>query len=120
VEVPLGRESPYGEPAARWGTVLILDRGLAARLSWLQADELPGSESLREIRTSGLKRGEGCHPARRDRSLSYSTVEPVRVFVDLMKGKPFENRSPARLGARVVGILDASLRSATAGGAEAV
>ena len=48
----------------------------------------------------------------------YACVEPLRVFVDLIKGKPVENRSPAWLGARVVGILDASLRSA--GRAEAL
>jgi hypothetical protein len=45
------------------------------------ADVLPGSESwresrMREIRTSGLTRGEGCHAALRDRSLSYSTASP--------------------------------------------
>lgn len=56
----------------------------------------------------------GCKPG------FYACVEPLRIFVDLMKGKPVENRSPAWLGARVVGILDASLRSATTGRAEVV
>jgi predicted dehydrogenase len=50
----------------------------------------------------------------------YACLEPLRVFVGLLKGKPVENRSPAWLGARVVGILDASLRSAASGRAEVV
>lgn len=45
----------------------------------------------------------------------YACVEPLRVFVDLLKGKAVENRSTARLGARVVEILDAALRSASSG-----
>jgi hypothetical protein len=54
---------PLRNPAVRLGTVLILDRGLAAELSRLCAGVLLGGESLREsrmreIRTSGLTRGE--------------------------------------------------------------
>ncbi len=54
------------------------------------------------------------------RSGFYACLEPLRVFVDLIKGKPVENRSPAWLGARVVGILEASLRSAATGRPEVV
>jgi predicted dehydrogenase len=42
---------------------------------------------------------------------AYSCVEPLRVFVDLIKGAAAENRSPVRLGAQVVEILDAAFRS---------
>jgi hypothetical protein len=50
----------------------------------------------------------------------YACLEPLRVFVGLLKGKPVENRSLAWLGARVVGILEAILRSAASGRAEVV
>jgi predicted dehydrogenase len=50
----------------------------------------------------------------------YACLEPLRVFVDLIRGKPVENRSPAWLGARVVGILDAGLRSVASGKPEIV
>jgi len=42
----------------------------------------------------------------------YSCVQPLRTFIDLIKGLPVENRSPAELGCRVVEILDAAFRSA--------
>jgi hypothetical protein len=51
---------------------------------------------------------------------AYECVEPLRVFVELIRGKSVENRSPAWLGKRVVDILDASLRSAGTGKAEAI
>jgi predicted dehydrogenase len=51
---------------------------------------------------------------------SYECVEPLRVFVELIRGKSVENRSPAWLGKRVVEILDATLRSAVTGRAEAI
>ncbi len=50
----------------------------------------------------------------------YGCIEPLRVFVDLIKGKCVENRSSVRLGARVVEVLSASLRSAESGKPEAV
>jgi predicted dehydrogenase len=51
---------------------------------------------------------------------SYECVEPLKVFVDLIRGKSVENRSPAWLGKRVVEILEASLRSAGTGRTEAI
>jgi len=51
---------------------------------------------------------------------SYQCVEPLKVFVGLIQGKPVENRSPAGLGKRVVDILDAALRSAGTGKTEAI
>jgi hypothetical protein len=56
------------------------------------ADVLPGSESwcesrMREIRTSGLTRGEGCHAALRDRSLSYSTATRCAEHVRQLGGE---------------------------------
>jgi predicted dehydrogenase len=51
---------------------------------------------------------------------SYECIEPLRVFVDLIRGKSVENRSPAWLGKRVVDILEASMRSAATGRAEAI
>jgi predicted dehydrogenase len=51
---------------------------------------------------------------------SYECVEPLKVFVDLIRGKSVENRSSAWLGKRVVEILDASLRSAVTGRIEAI
>ncbi len=42
----------------------------------------------------------------------YSCVQPLRTFIDLIKGRPVENRSTAELGCRVVEILDAAFRSA--------
>jgi hypothetical protein len=47
-------------------------------------------------------------------------VEPLRVFVELLRGQPVENRSPAWVGKRVVDILDAALRSANSGTIEAI
>ncbi len=41
----------------------------------------------------------------------YDCVKPVRVFVDLLKGKPAENRSSERLGARVVSFIEAVFQS---------
>jgi predicted dehydrogenase len=51
---------------------------------------------------------------------SYECVEPLRVFVELIRGKSVDNCSPAWLGKRVVDILEASLRSAGTGRAEAI
>lgn len=51
---------------------------------------------------------------------SYECVEPLRVFVELIRGKAVENRSPAWLGKRVVDILEPSLRSAGTGKIEAI
>ncbi len=50
----------------------------------------------------------------------YNCVEPLYRFVDLIQGKPVENRSSASLGAQVVAILDAALRSARSGGVEVI
>jgi predicted dehydrogenase len=50
----------------------------------------------------------------------YVCVEPVKVFVELIRGKPVENRSPVWLGKRVVDILDAALRSAETGKIESI
>ena len=51
---------------------------------------------------------------------TYSCVEPVNRFVDLILGKDVENSSPAELGARVVQLLDGAYRSATSGKPEKV
>jgi predicted dehydrogenase len=56
----------------------------------------------------------------RQRGGSYECVEPLKVFIGLIRGKPVENRSPAWLGKRVVEILEASLRSADTGVAERI
>lgn len=45
----------------------------------------------------------------------YDCSQPANVIVDLAKGRPAENKSPAELGARVVELLDAAYRSADAG-----
>ncbi|MGH9446764.1 MAG: Gfo/Idh/MocA family protein, partial [Terriglobia bacterium] len=50
----------------------------------------------------------------------YSCVEPLHAFVDLIQGKKVENRSDAELGAAVVEILDAALRSASSGRSQKV
>jgi predicted dehydrogenase len=50
----------------------------------------------------------------------YQCVEPLHRFIDLIQGKPVENRSSASLGARVVAILDTALRSVRSGQAEVV
>jgi len=46
---------------------------------------------------------------------SYSCVEPVRTFVELIRGGGAENRSDARLGQRVVETLAALLASSRSG-----
>ncbi len=51
---------------------------------------------------------------------TYSCVEPVNRFVDLILGKEVENSSPAELGARVVQLLEAAYRSALSGKVEEV
>jgi predicted dehydrogenase len=51
---------------------------------------------------------------------AYSCVEPVHAFVDLIQGKPVENRSSGWLGAKVVGVLEAAFRSAKSGKMESV
>lgn len=50
----------------------------------------------------------------------YRCVEPLRTFVDLVQGKPAENRSSAALGVRTVELLDAAFRSARKGKMEEV
>lgn len=42
----------------------------------------------------------------------YTCVQPLRTFIDLIKGRPIENRSSADLGARVVQTLAAAFESA--------
>src|SRR5438093_1380912 len=42
----------------------------------------------------------------------YSCVQPLRTFIDLIKGLPVENRSSAELGTRVVQTLAAAFESA--------
>jgi predicted dehydrogenase len=51
---------------------------------------------------------------------AYPQAEPVRVFLGLVRGDAVENRSDAALGARVVEVLDAALRSARSGVRERV
>jgi predicted dehydrogenase len=51
---------------------------------------------------------------------AYPQAEPVRVFLDLVRGYRAENRSDAALGACVVELLDAALRSARSGVRERV
>jgi predicted dehydrogenase len=50
----------------------------------------------------------------------YKCIEPLRAFVDLVQGKPVENRSSAALGVRTVEFLDAAFRSACTGKVEEV
>ncbi len=47
--------------------------------------------------------------------IAWSFQRVVDRFVDLARGRDVENRSPAELGARVVEVLDAMYRSASAG-----
>lgn len=42
----------------------------------------------------------------------YDCIQPIHAFVDLVRGRPVENRSSESLGARVVSFIDASVRSA--------
>jgi predicted dehydrogenase len=51
---------------------------------------------------------------------TYSCVEPVERFVDLITGRSTANHSTAELGARVVDLLDAAYRSAASGRPEKV
>jgi len=51
---------------------------------------------------------------------TYACVKPLYRFVDLIQGKPVDNRSPVELGARVVELLDAAYRSAQSGRPESV
>jgi predicted dehydrogenase len=51
---------------------------------------------------------------------AYPQAEPVHVFIDLVHGRSVENRSDAAIGARVVEVLDAALRSARSGTVERV
>ncbi len=50
-----------------------------------------------------------------DDDTRYQCIEPLRTFVALMRGETVENRSNATVGARVVEVLDALLRSAQTG-----
>lgn len=43
----------------------------------------------------------------------YDCIEPIHVFIDLIRGKPVENRSSESLGARVVSFVEAAFRSAS-------
>jgi predicted dehydrogenase len=45
----------------------------------------------------------------------YSCVAPLRVLIDLISGKTVENPASARLGTRVVEVIDAAFRSAKSG-----
>lgn len=51
---------------------------------------------------------------------AYSCIQPVTTFVELIQGKPVENRSTASLGARVVELIDAAIRSSRSGKAERI
>ncbi len=51
---------------------------------------------------------------------AYECESPLRVFVDLCRGKPVENAADGVVGARAVEVLDAMYRSAASGKAEAV
>ena len=42
---------------------------------------------------------------------SYLCIQPLRTFIDLIKGLPVENRSHAELGVHVVETLDAAFQS---------
>ena len=42
----------------------------------------------------------------------YDCIGPIDALVDAGAGRPFDNNSPAELGARTVEILDAAYRSA--------
>jgi len=50
-----------------------------------------------------------------DDDTKYQCIEPLRTFAALIRGEAVENRSTASLGARVVELLDALLRSAHTG-----
>ena len=51
---------------------------------------------------------------------AYVCIEPVNRFIDLCKGLPVENAGPALVGARAVEVVEAMLRSAKSGSAEAI
>ncbi len=57
-----------------------------------------------------VHRAELAHPPG-----GYSCVAPMRRFVDLIQGKPVDNRSSAKIGASAVAVIDAALRSARSG-----
>ena len=50
----------------------------------------------------------------------YDCTGPIEALVAAGAGRPFDNNSPAELGARTVEILDAAYRSARSGAAERV
>jgi predicted dehydrogenase len=50
----------------------------------------------------------------------YPCVPPLRTFVDLVLGKPTENRSPVETGVRSVEVLEAAIRSLTTGAPEEI
>ena len=43
---------------------------------------------------------------------AYSCVQPLHTFIDLIQGRPVENRSSVLVGTHVVEVLDAAFRSA--------
>jgi predicted dehydrogenase len=51
---------------------------------------------------------------------AYECVEPLRTFVDLIRGGPSENRSSAEIGERVVRVLEGAFRSTRSRAAVAV
>ena len=50
----------------------------------------------------------------------YDCIGPIDALVEAGAGRPFDNNSPAELGARTVEILEAAYRSSTSGAAERV
>lgn len=50
----------------------------------------------------------------------YDCTGPIEALIAAGAGRPFDNNSPAELGARTVEILDAAYRSASSGSAERV
>jgi predicted dehydrogenase len=51
---------------------------------------------------------------------AYECINPLKTFVELTRGNPAENRSPAWLGKRVVDTLEAGLLSAETGKTEII
>jgi predicted dehydrogenase len=51
---------------------------------------------------------------------AYSCIKPVHAFIDLIQGREVENCSPGSVGARVVAVLEAALRSSRSGQVEPI
>ena len=86
-----------------------LDAELMARLA-ATAHDVFGMDTIMPVFHSQLESDAGL----------YDCTGPIDALVAAGAGRPFDNNSPAELGARTVEILDAAYRSAASGAAEHV